>query len=241
MNLKFRKPSSGTTIATIALFVALSSTAYAASLPKNSVGNKQLKKNAVTAAKIKSSSVASSDVKNDSLTGGDINESTLGPVPSATNAQTAQSAQSAQSVNGSQIVKLNYRGEEGAALTEVFNAGGLILRASCIGGDVGLEAKSTSQDAVLHASITTLAQVTTVDEGFATAYKEDDSFDSGDTFNLVTGGNLPAGILEDSTQGTLTYTNAAGSVVTLTYMAEEETDMLGGNADCIVIGNASVS
>lgn len=89
MKLKFKRPSSGTTIAMIALFVALTSTAYAASLPKNSVGSKQIKKNAVTSAKIKTSSVTSSDVKNDSLTGSDINESTLGTVPTATNAQNA--------------------------------------------------------------------------------------------------------------------------------------------------------
>lgn len=86
---RFRMPSTSTTIAMLALFVALTSTAWAASLPKNSVGSKQIKKNAVTSAKIKSSAVASSDVKNDSLTGSDINEATLGAVPSATNAQNA--------------------------------------------------------------------------------------------------------------------------------------------------------
>ena len=69
-------------IATVALFVALGGTAYAAvKLPKNSVGAKQLKKNSVTGAK----------VKNGSLTGADIKSSTLGQVPSAANAANAAS------------------------------------------------------------------------------------------------------------------------------------------------------
>jgi hypothetical protein len=75
------------TIALIALFIALSGTTYAASLalPKNSVGTKQLKNNAVTSAKI----------KNNQVTGADVKESSLGTVPSATNANHATTADSA--------------------------------------------------------------------------------------------------------------------------------------------------
>jgi hypothetical protein len=55
----------------LALFVALGGSAYAvSSLPKNSVGTRQLKNDAVTSAKVQANS----------LTGGDINESMLGPV-----------------------------------------------------------------------------------------------------------------------------------------------------------------
>lgn len=62
-------------VAFLALFVALSGTAFAAvNLPRNSVGNKQLKKNAVTAKK----------VKRNTLTGVQINESKLGVVPNST-------------------------------------------------------------------------------------------------------------------------------------------------------------
>lgn len=61
-------------VAFLALFVALSGTAFAASnLPKNSVGTKQLKKSAVTGAK----------VKKNTLTGTQINESKLRRVPDA--------------------------------------------------------------------------------------------------------------------------------------------------------------
>jgi len=51
-------------IASIALFVALGGTGYAAiKLPKNSVGAKQLKKNAVTTSKVKNGTLSLSDLK----------------------------------------------------------------------------------------------------------------------------------------------------------------------------------
>jgi hypothetical protein len=75
------------TIALIALFFALAGTTFAAAnaLPKNSVGTKQIKNNAVTSAKI----------KNNQVTGADVKESSLGTVPSATNAAHATAADSA--------------------------------------------------------------------------------------------------------------------------------------------------
>jgi hypothetical protein len=75
------------TIALLALFIALSGSAFAASLalPNNSVGTKQLKKNAVISSKI----------KNNQVTGADVRESSLGKVPSAANADHATSADNA--------------------------------------------------------------------------------------------------------------------------------------------------
>lgn len=54
-------------VALIALFVALGGSAYAFTVPKNSVGTAQLKDSAVTGAKLDSSAVTSSKVKNGSL------------------------------------------------------------------------------------------------------------------------------------------------------------------------------
>jgi hypothetical protein len=54
-------------VALMALFVALSGGAYALTIPKNSVGAKQLKKNAVTRSKIRKGAVTSSKVKDRSL------------------------------------------------------------------------------------------------------------------------------------------------------------------------------
>jgi hypothetical protein len=71
-------------IATIALFVALGGSSYAAlQLPRNSVGPTQLKKNAVTAAKIKRNAVTTAKIKRNAVTGSKINESTLGEIPAA--------------------------------------------------------------------------------------------------------------------------------------------------------------
>jgi hypothetical protein len=82
--LRPRRPSPALIIAILALFVALGGTGYAAlTLPRNSVGTKQLKRNAVTGSKIKRNAVTGSKVKNHSLTGNDINLGALGTVPSA--------------------------------------------------------------------------------------------------------------------------------------------------------------
>jgi hypothetical protein len=88
MTKRFRRFLRRNTIALMALFVALSGTTFAAAnvvLPKNSVGTKQLKKNAVTSVKI----------KNNQVTGADVKESSLGKVPSASNADHATSSDSA--------------------------------------------------------------------------------------------------------------------------------------------------
>jgi hypothetical protein len=92
----------------IALFVALSGGAYALTIPRNSVGAKQLKKNAVTAPKIKKNAVSSpkvrngslrgTDVGNDSLTGADLDERTLARVPSADTANSANTANAANAL-----------------------------------------------------------------------------------------------------------------------------------------------
>lgn len=93
-----KRPSHATIVAYLALFVALSGTAIAASqLPKNSVGPKQLRPNAVTGAKIKNGAITAAKVRADGLTGAQIDESTLGQVPSAAGATRAQSAATADS------------------------------------------------------------------------------------------------------------------------------------------------
>ena len=82
--------------ATLALFVALSGGAYAATaLPRNSVGSSQLKKNAVVRAKIKNNAVNGSKVASNSLSGSDINETTLAKVPAASLADSATTATNA--------------------------------------------------------------------------------------------------------------------------------------------------
>ena len=99
-------PSPAMVVACIALTVALGGTSYAAlTLPRNSVGTKQLKKNAVTTLKVKNNAITSPKVKNDAITspkvknnaitGADVLESSLGQVPSAASAVTAVTATTA--------------------------------------------------------------------------------------------------------------------------------------------------
>jgi hypothetical protein len=71
-------------MATIAVFIALGSGAYAASqLPRNSVGPRQLRKNAVTKAKVKKNAISTSKIVRNAVTGAKVKESTLGRVPDA--------------------------------------------------------------------------------------------------------------------------------------------------------------
>jgi hypothetical protein len=78
-------------VATMALFVALGGASYAAiTLPRNSVGPKQIKRNAVNGKK----------VKNRSLSGLDINLAKLGKVPSSANADHATAADHATVADG---------------------------------------------------------------------------------------------------------------------------------------------
>jgi hypothetical protein len=91
------RPSPALIIALIALMVSLGGTGYAAfTLPRNSVGTKQLKDGAVTAAK----------VKRHSLTAAQINVKKLGTVPTARDAGRALKAGTASPV-----------GKAGGALT----------------------------------------------------------------------------------------------------------------------------
>jgi len=89
--MKLRRPSPAMIVAIIALFAALSGSAYAA-LGKNSVGSRQLKSKAVTTGKIANNAITSIKVAKGALTGEDINVNALGTVPNATSASQAGNA-----------------------------------------------------------------------------------------------------------------------------------------------------
>jgi hypothetical protein len=73
------RPTAGLVISIIALIVALGGTSYAAfTLPKNSVGPKQLRKSAVTGVKIANNAVTSAKVKDGSLLAADFKAGQLG-------------------------------------------------------------------------------------------------------------------------------------------------------------------
>ena len=90
-------------MATLALFIALGGTGYAAlRVPRASVGSIQLRRHAVTNSKIAPGAVSASRVKENTLTGTEINEAALGQVPSADRANHASSADTAGSAVNAQ-------------------------------------------------------------------------------------------------------------------------------------------
>ena len=61
----------------LALCIALTGTAYAATVPNNSVGTKQLKKNAVTEPKIKKGAVTGAKIKNGAVNSDKVKNGSL--------------------------------------------------------------------------------------------------------------------------------------------------------------------
>lgn len=94
---RLKAPSPALVVSSIALFVALGGTTYAAtSLPRNSVGAKQLKKNAVISQKIKNRAVTAAKINTKGLTVPNARHATSATsATSATNATHATSADSA--------------------------------------------------------------------------------------------------------------------------------------------------
>jgi hypothetical protein len=77
-----RRPSAGTILAVVALFVALGGTAVAKVL----ITGADVKNHSLTGVDIKKRSLTGANIANNSVTGKQVKESSLGRVPSATNA-----------------------------------------------------------------------------------------------------------------------------------------------------------
>jgi hypothetical protein len=141
----------------LALFVALSGTAYAATLPRNSVGTAQLKRNAVTSAKVKPRSLLASDFRRGQLQAGPRGpagpQGPAGP-EGATGARGAEGATGARGAEGPP----GPEGPQGPA-----GPGNLTVRqgaqgagtstASCDPGEVAVGGGGLSQGGSLTASI----------------------------------------------------------------------------------------
>jgi hypothetical protein len=237
-------------MSSIAVFLVLGGAAFAAAkLPKNSVGTKQLKKNAVTTQKIKNGAVTSAKVnvsgfpKVPSAANADNaanaahatnadnaanaahanNAANAAHATNADNAANAAHADSADSVEGSTIVPFFYASQEtGPGEEEVVLAlGNLTLTASCEGGTPALVATTSTSGALIHAGGVF---------GFSeTFYEEDDNFEPGEALNFVE--QEP-----DSVQGTFTYAENDGDVITGVFESEKEG--LEPEADCVISGHA---
>jgi hypothetical protein len=131
----------------LALFVVLSGTAYAASLPRNSVGTAQLKRNAVTSAQVKPFSLLRSDFRR-----GQIPAGPQGPVgprgpegpPGARGAEGATGARGAEGPRGPE----GPQGPAGATNVTVRQGPAAVLTSSamCNPGEVAVGGGGVGSD-----------------------------------------------------------------------------------------------
>jgi hypothetical protein len=92
MTGRFKLPSPGAVIGTVALVLAMGGAAYAGKSVGKSVGTGELKQGAVTAPKLHSNAVRTNKIANDAVTGRKVDEDTLDPVPEAIRALSVLSA-----------------------------------------------------------------------------------------------------------------------------------------------------
>ena len=116
----------------------------------------------------------------------------------------------------------------GTAETQILSLGGLVLRGACsAGGDLSLEAASTTNNARARASVVAAGTPDTV------AYDEDDDLDTTDGFDFL-------GADDDDAVGTLVYRAPTGStVVTVDFLVEQYA--VGGAGRCLITGAAVVA
>jgi hypothetical protein len=194
----------------VALVVSMSATGYAAV----KISGKQIKNNAITSKK----------VKNDSLTGSDVKESTLGIVPSATNANNAGSA---GKVNGMTPAKVFYRSGSVTPAT-LYTGGGLTIQAACTVNALGLLATTSKANSSIYSHF--------IDVEGETIFGQDDEtqdFQPGENHLLLGGADI---VSQDPGIVTFVYDAPDGSVVTGTL----STDNADGGADqCSVTGTVT--
>ena len=108
---------------------------------------------------------------------------------------------------GPPATRINYDVPSSTAATTLLTLGGLILRGACSsGGDTTIDARSTLDNARLHAAYTSDA---------GAQYSEDDDLDATDDFDFLSAE-------DDDVAGTLVYRSPTGtSVVTVSFMSEQ--------------------
>jgi hypothetical protein len=135
------RPSPAMAVAFVALLAALSGTAIAlpgtnsvdsGDIKNNSVKSKDVRNNNLRSGDVRNNTLKSVDVRNNSLTGADINESTLGQVPSAAQADSATNAANAASAAEAAPLKHWFVQLSEGQAADVFSVGGIVLNASCV-------------------------------------------------------------------------------------------------------------
>jgi hypothetical protein len=226
-------------VASLALFVSLSGVSYGVAtgfidsreiknnevrsldVRNNTIRTRDLRNNEVRGLDIRNSTVRGQDVGLNALTGEDIAETSLGKVPSATNADTAASTASADAVDGHSLAKISYAGEIGGPFVEVLNLGGLRLEARCINaGTPALEVRANP--AVGNSEISS---------EFGSFTNNDNDFDPGDNTLVVdNAGNVP---------GLIGFASSDGGVVSVQALTRQDLNGVRGTTnDCGFFGVA---
>jgi hypothetical protein len=156
---------------------------------------------------------------------GRIESKTPGARPFTTDATGVATGLNADRIDNLDAGRIDFRAAAGTATTDVLNLGGLILRASCSAGpDLQVLADTSVLNSTLHVSWNR-------DPANQPFYRDDNDFDPGDNFQIMSAGN------DDRAQGTLVYSSPAGSHVSVTFQSEEA-DAFGGTVNCLFAGTA---
>lgn len=138
--LRQRRPTPAMAVAFIALLAALSGGTAIALPGKNTVDSGDVKRNSLRSGDVRNNSLRGIDVRNDTLTGTDVNESSLGKVPSATNADNAANAanatnaanaQNAASAGGFRVARVDAFTLTDNQAKEILKEGPLTFTATC--------------------------------------------------------------------------------------------------------------
>ncbi len=209
-------------MSSIAVFLILGgATAFAAKkigsneIKANAITTGKIEKEAVTTAKVKKNAITTAKVKDGAITGSKVNASTLGTVPSATNAGNAET------VGGNRVVSFSLVGHSPIGETKILDLNGLQIFASCPGGGVTATARTTVGDGEISAFSFDASS-----EGLEGNYE--------DTFNPGVDFVLPATTSSDEI-GQGRYSGGNLKFIDFTYNEEDE---VGGN-DCVFHGFAT--
>jgi hypothetical protein len=146
--------------------------------------------------------------------------------PFTTDATGVATGLNADRVDGIHAGKFTFYAPVGTALTEVFNTGGLILRATCgAGPELDVQADSSIANALIQTSF--------IQGGGAVdtpVHRQDNDFDAGNNFDVLAA-------MDDSVQGTIVYAAPNSNVVTINFVAEESNGF-GGATPCVFTGTA---
>jgi hypothetical protein len=222
--LRLRRPNAALIVSTIVLILALGGTSYAAfTLPKNSVGTKQIKNGAVTTKKLANgATVANAVHAGSALTAGSaINATHATSADNATNAANAANATNASKVGGLTVKQFFMDRGPSTAPTAQLNLDGIVLMAGC----------NASSDAIVTVENDSGVRAALREVSFGAGEADDGTGIFTTAFDLTNGKTQGA--------GEFTVARSDGKVVTGQLMFRS----LGvfGASDCMVSGTVTAS